>query len=165
MRSVAWFLAWRSASSQVVPIPSVITVSADRATDGASVKTASNAPWARILLIIICSPGLLLENCLCYYGTKLETISVSKMWDDLGLLVQEVNMEHEVAIVQMYQYYIANKQTLPSNISSQREFILGKLMQGLDPEVVFQQATTNAILIAPPAWPKSRKSKKTSQKV
>lgn len=74
-------------------------------------------------------------------------------------------MEHEVAVVKMYQYYMANKQTLPSNISSQREFILGKLMQGLDPEVVFQQATTNAILIAPPAWPKSRKSKKTSQKV
>lgn len=45
-------------------------------------------------------------------------------------------MEHEVAVVKMYQYYMANKQTLPSNISSQREFILGKLMQGLDPEVV-----------------------------
>ena len=73
-------------------------------------------------------------------------------------------MEHEVAVVKMYQYYMANKQTLPSNISSQRDFILGQLIQGIDLDVVFQEASSNAILLAPPAWPKSRKSKKTSQK-
>ena len=73
-------------------------------------------------------------------------------------------MEHEVAVVQMYQYYIANKQTLPSNISSQRDFIIDQLKQGMKVDHVFQLATDNAIQIAPPSWPKSKKSKKISRK-
>lgn len=73
-------------------------------------------------------------------------------------------MEHEVAIAQMYQYYIANKQTLPSNISSQRDFIIDQLKRGMKVDHVFQLATDNAIQIAPPSWPKPEKLKKISRK-
>jgi hypothetical protein len=73
-------------------------------------------------------------------------------------------MEQEVAIVTMYQYYMANKQTLPSNISSQREFILNQLSQGKDVSAVFQVAVEKAIEILPPSWKKIKRAQKPTIK-
>lgn len=74
-------------------------------------------------------------------------------------------MEQEVAIVTMYQYYMANKQKLPSNISSQREYILNQLSQGQDVDSVFQVAVEKAIEMLPPSWKKMKRAQKATIKI
>lgn len=71
-------------------------------------------------------------------------------------------MEQEVAVVTMYQYYIANKQILPSNISSLREFILNELVKGEDVASVFRIAEEKAISLMPTSWGKAKRTKKKS---
>lgn len=71
-------------------------------------------------------------------------------------------MEQEVAVVTMYQYYIANKQTLPSNISTFREFIVNELVKGEDVASVFKIAGQKAIEMMPTSWGKAKRTKKKS---
>ena len=71
-------------------------------------------------------------------------------------------MEQEVAVVTMYQYYIANKQILPSNISTLREFILNELVKGEDVASVFKIAGQKAIEMMPTSWGKAKRTKKKS---
>ena len=65
-----------------------------------------------------------------------------------------------VAAEQMYQFYKANKATLPANISSQRDFIIDSLCQGQDIISAFSLATQNAELAAAQPWAKAKKRKK-----
>jgi len=69
-------------------------------------------------------------------------------------------MEQEIAVVTMYQYYMAHKQRLPSNISSQRDFILSLLAQGEEVSFVFRVAAEKAIEISPPGWVKLNRPSK-----
>lgn len=69
-------------------------------------------------------------------------------------------MELEIAIVTMYQYYMAHKQKLPSNISGQRDFIISQLAQGEEVSSVFRVATEKAIEISSPSWVKVKRASK-----
>lgn len=69
-------------------------------------------------------------------------------------------MHKTVAAEQMYQFYKASKNTLPSNISNQRDFIIDALCQDQDITAVFATATQNAEAAALQPWPKTKKSQK-----
>jgi predicted DNA-binding protein YlxM (UPF0122 family) len=68
-------------------------------------------------------------------------------------------MEQELALVTMYQYYLANKQALPSNIVTQRDFILNELVEGKHVQAVFDVAVKKAIEATPIRW-KQQKTRK-----
>lgn len=69
-------------------------------------------------------------------------------------------MQKTVAAEQMYQFYKTNKATLPSNISTQRDFIIDALCQDQDITAVFATATQNAEAAALQPWPNPKKRKK-----
>jgi|GEM_PF-4531906 len=69
-------------------------------------------------------------------------------------------MQKTVAAEHMYQYYKANKATLPANISSQREFIIDSLSAGQDIATVFSLAAQSADSLAQQTWRKPKKRKK-----
>ncbi len=64
-----------------------------------------------------------------------------------------------IASEQMYQFYKANKDNLPSNIRNQRDFIIDCLCQDQEISAVFADATQNAEAELQ-TWGKNKKRKK-----
>ena len=61
---------------------------------------------------------------------------------------------------QMYQFYKENKPNLPSNISTQRDFIIAALCDGQEIAAAFAAAAQNALLLTEAAWAKPKHPKK-----
>lgn len=69
-------------------------------------------------------------------------------------------MDHLIAAEQMYQFYKANKPSLPKNIGTQRSFIIDSLSQGSEITAVFSAAAQIAEANTQQTWTKPKKRKK-----
>ena len=72
---------------------------------------------------------------------------MKKMTNENTPVARSAAAKEERALKQMYEYFKANRDCMPENITTQRSFVIARLMAGQDIEETYAQAIAQANLL------------------